>query len=326
MPNPHEVLGVSGDSSKEEIKKAYRKLAMKYHPDKGGDPAKFREISNAYDELTTDKPKHAHIDPHDIFEQMFSFRGNPFGDHMFGRGEKSPERKTIVKPVKISLKEVCKGVRKELKVKDTINCELCKKKCQNCGGTGIIKQEIERSMGFARIVQVVSAPCSKCISGFVIAGSKSCLQCKGDGEFVKESIIVLDICKGVAKGTRFEHPDVLKNASLIFVIEYEDHPNFSVDGLNLIHEARISFMDALFGKSIAFKHPDEEVVEIDTADMHCVPYSGMQHVIKNRGLAHGKCLKVVFRVVDFPRINKLSHMYSSRAGLRDALEKFYLPQ
>ena len=52
--NPYNVLGISKDSSKEDIKKAYRKLAMKYHPDKGGDPKKFQEINNAYEELTTD--------------------------------------------------------------------------------------------------------------------------------------------------------------------------------------------------------------------------------------------------------------------------------
>ena len=324
MSNPYEVLGVSQDASKEEIKKAYRKLAMKYHPDKGGDPLKFQEISNAYEELTTDKPKDHHIDPRDMFEQMFSFGGNPFGEHPFGRRARSSELKTVLKPVNISLRDVCRGVRKELKGKDTISCERCKKSCQNCGGRGIVKQEIQRSIGFARIVQMMSAPCPKCVSGFVIAGSPSCSDCKGEGEFVKETNIVLNISKGVAKGTRFEHPHVLKNALLIFVVEYEDHPSFSVEGLNLIHEARISFMDAIFGKTISLKHPDEEVVEIDTADMHCVPYTGMQHVIKNRGLADGKCLKVIFRVVDFPRINKLSDMYSSRTSLRDALERLYI--
>jgi DnaJ family protein A protein 2 len=330
MADPYSILGVARDASKEDIKKAYRKLAMKHHPDKGGDPVKFQEISNAYDDLTNDKPRQDHLNPHDMFEQMFAGMhghpfGNPFGGASFSARARSNahEKKSIVKTLKLSLKDVCKGIRKELKIKDTIVCDRCKKQCPACGGSGMVQQQIERSMGFGRIVQVMNAPCSRCTGGFVISGSKSCSDCKGVGEYVKESNVVMNIPKGVANGTKFEHPNVLNKATLIFVVEYENDPNFMVDGQNLIHEVRISFMDALFGKVITVKHPDEETIEVDTNDMMNIPYTGMHHVIKNRGLAYGKCMKLVFKVVDFPRINKSSDFYASRHNIRVALEQLF---
>lgn len=333
MSDPYAILGVPRDASKDDIKKAYRKLAMKYHPDKGGDPQKFQEINNAYDELTNDKPpQQSHMDPGDIFHHMFGgMGGNPFGHDPFGphgprggRRRDPNEKKTIVKNIKLSLKEVCKGLRKELKVKDTIVCDTCKQVCGKCGGTGAVQQHIERSMGFARVVQSVTVPCSNCKGGYICKGSASCAKCKGTGEFVKETSIVLNIEKGVTKGKMYEYPKVLTNAKLVFVVEYEDHPDFKVDGQNLIHEVNISFMDALFGKMISVKHPDEEMVTLDTNDMHCVPYTGMQHVIKNRGLGNGKCLKFVFKVTDMPRMNKLSDVYPAKDNLRLALQKLFM--
>ena len=101
MSDPHTILGVPRDASKEDIKKAYRKLAMKYHPDKGGDPQKFQEISNAYDDLTNDKPQeHLGMDPNDMFQHMFGgMGGNPFGSDPFGgpraRRRDPNEKKTV---------------------------------------------------------------------------------------------------------------------------------------------------------------------------------------------------------------------------------------
>ena len=154
--------------------------------------------------------------------------------------------------------------------------------------------------------------------------NNSCSKCKGAGDYVKETSIVLNIDKGVANGTRYNHPNILTNAVLVFVVEYEDHPNFKVDGQNLIHEVNISFMDALFGKMITVKHPDDQMITLDTNDLHCIPYTGMQHVIKNRGLGNEKCMKFVFKVTNMPRMNKLSDAYSTRDDLRAALQKMYL--
>lgn len=331
MSDPYTILGVPRDASKEDIKKAYRKLAMKYHPDKGGDPQKFQEISNAYDVLTNDKPQeHLGVDPNDMFQHMFggmggfhSFSGDPFGGYR-GRRRDSNEKKTVIKNIKLSLKEVCKGLRKELKVKDTVICDMCKKRCDQCGGTGMVQQHIERSMGFARVVQSVTVACSSCKGGYQSKTNSSCNKCKGVGEYVNETDIVLNIERGVANGTRYEHPNVLTNAVLVFVVEYEQHPVFKVDGQNLVYEVNISFMDALFGKAITVKHPDEQTISLDTNDLHCVPYTGMQHVIKNRGLGNGKCMKFVFKVTNIPRMNKLSDAYGARDDLRAALQKMFL--
>lgn len=124
MKDPYHILGVSRNASPEEIKKAYRKLALKHHPDKGGDEDKFKEISTAYDEITNPKKQHnpfgggsSNFDVGDIFEQMFGGRQNgPFSDEFNQRygWSNSGKGRSVYMNIQITFEEAYKGTTRQI--------------------------------------------------------------------------------------------------------------------------------------------------------------------------------------------------------------------
>jgi molecular chaperone DnaJ len=228
----YEILGVSRDASADEIKKAYRKLAVKFHPDKNpGDHTaeeKFKELGEAYEALSDadkraayDRYGHAAFsngggrpgggfhDPMDMFSQVF---GGAFGggfEEFFGGG--GARRKSSGKQrgsdlrydLEISLEEAARGVEKELEIERYMPCETCDSKgtkgsggvktCQTCGGRGVVS----RQSG----IFIQQTTCPEC-RGAGETISDPCKACKGEGRVQKESRIKLRIPAGVDTGTR----------------------------------------------------------------------------------------------------------------------------
>jgi len=232
----YEILGVSKNASADEIKKAYRKVAMQFHPDRNpGDKAseeKFKEAAGAY-EILSDQDKRAQYDRfgHSAFgqgrgggsggfggmnaEDIFSQFGDVFGDDMFGnffggggsRGGRSKgvRGNNLRIKIKVNFEEIAKGTSKTVKVKKYVSCSTCngsgakdKNSVQTCGTCGGNGQVRRVQNTFLGQMQTVTT-CPAC-NGEGSTITNKCTACKGEGRVYGEETVTLDIPAGVQDG------------------------------------------------------------------------------------------------------------------------------
>jgi molecular chaperone DnaJ len=280
----YEVLAVERNASEEDIRKAYRKLAVKFHPDKNpGDKAaeeKFKEIGEAYEALSDpqkraayDQYGHAAFDPrmrasgrgfHDpfeIFREAFGGTGSIFDD-LFGGGRTDPtgpQRGSDLRyDLEISFEEAANGCEKEVTVTKLDQCEHCHgsgreadskvKSCPTCGGRG----QVVSSRGIFSIAQT----CSRCEgTGRVI--ENPCKVCRGSGRRERTAKIKLKIPAGVDTAARLRSAGGgeagLRGGpagDLYVVLHVRAHEIFQRDGDDLLCEVPISFVQAALGTEI----------------------------------------------------------------------------
>lgn len=281
----YEVLEVSRSATSEEIKKAYKKKAIQYHPDKNpGDATaeeKFKEAAEAY-EILSDEQKRAKYDRYghdapggfgghaggfsmeDIFSQFGDIFGGGFGGFGgFGGGGRRVNRGSDLRvKVKLNLKEVASGVEKKIKVKKYVACTHCNGNgaengtafttCSTCNGNGVVTRVVNTMLGQMQ----TQSTCPTCNGeGKII--TRKCPHCAGEGIVREEEIISLNIPAGVAegmqlsmsgKGNAARHGGV--NGDLLIVIEEEPHPELLRDDNDVVYNLLLSVSTAALGGSV----------------------------------------------------------------------------
>ncbi|MEM7455012.1 MAG: molecular chaperone DnaJ [Planctomycetota bacterium] len=306
----YEVLGVARDSSGRDIAKAYRKLAVKFHPDSNpGDEeasAKFKEAAEAY-EVLSDEDKRARYDRHghagvdgahfgsaeDIFAAFGDLfgGGGMFGDLFGGGGRRGPRRGADVRvDVKLSLEEAARGVNKTIRFERPHRCETCDgtgcspgskpEMCAQCGGRGQVLQQA----GILR----VQTTCPVCRgTGQLIVDP--CKDCRGQGFIAREVELDVTIPAGVDDGMRVRltgegEPSAEggPNGDCYCFISVRRHRLFHRDGKNLILQMPISYTQAALGAEI-------EVPTLDGPDRLTInrgTQSGEVYKLRGRGMPH----------------------------------------
>jgi molecular chaperone DnaJ len=305
----YDVLGLTKDASQDDIKKAYRKLAREHHPDKGGDAEKFKKVQEAY-EILSDPQKRANFDqfgsadgagpggglrPEDIFASMFG------GQSPFGFPSRGPVRRANHDhELRISFEDSYKGTSKNLKLTLHKHCHSCIKKCQQCGGRGMV----QRQMGPMMFQQ----PCQACDGqGTKRAG---CQLCEGRGHKLEHLNLELKIAPGTETGETIVCHDLGEQArtpqeepgDLVFHIKVADHPEFMRQGIDMIWTTRISFEDSVRGRKFVVPHFDGPI-EINTSDWGVID-PREDYVIPNKGFLVGENkgrLRISFNVVYPPK-------------------------
>lgn len=201
--DPYKVLGVSEDADKDQLKKAYRKLAAQHHPDRGGNEEKFKEVNEAYSILSDNQKRQQYhatkngpqMNVGDLFGAFSGFGFDPIADFFGQRGQPSRQEvdkntsdKDIVFNLKISLDNIKKGSMKNINFQRNVICKDChgvggdgKQSCHVCGGSGI---EIMRPNTFV-IHQITCRTCGGAGHGYI----KLCPGCQGEGfHRVQESV------------------------------------------------------------------------------------------------------------------------------------------
>jgi len=309
------VLGVSRTATPDEIRKAYLKLAHKFHPDKtGGDKAaeeKLKEINSAYDTLKNPEKRRAY--------DQFGEGGNPFGsggpfgggfegaggfgvdpenpfgdlfDALFGRGGGGGRGglrpgNDLEYRMRISLKDAATGVKKTIKFSRMESCPECTgsgaspgtqpTRCPTCGGAG----QVRRQQGFFSVTQT----CPRCSGkGFIV--ESPCNRCGGNGQVKVQRELGVDLPAGVDTGSRLRitgegEPGQGQGAprgDLYIFVEVEEHPIFERDHNDILCEVPISFPEAALGTTIRVPTLKGE------ADLKVPPGTQSGAVLRLRGL------------------------------------------
>ncbi len=320
MSDYYAILGVDRGADEAELKRAYRRLAMQYHPDRNGDAeaeARFKEITEAY-EVLRDPEKRGVYDRYgeaglrrgagaggfhhfDLSEAlnifMRDFGGFAGFEQMFGggRGGRVERRGNDLRAtVALSLEDVARGTKKSLKYKLLVGCGHCggsgakpgtkPAPCGTCGGAGQVRHT-QRSV-FGQFVSV--SPCPTCAGeGRVIADT--CEICRGDGRVKTDRTVSVDVPPGVSsenyitlRGHGHAGPRGGPAGDLTVMLEVADDPRFLRHGDDLVHDVQLSFSQAALGTELVVPTPwGDEPVKLPPGTQ-----AGTLLRLKGKGLPH----------------------------------------
>lgn len=268
MKDYYQIFVVDPSISKEEIKKTYRKLSKQYHPDRGGDENKFKEISEAYNTLGDDKKRQ---DYDNRRNNPFAGMGgaHPFGNddpfdmlnRMFNQGQRKRQRvqrgEDLNMTIPVSVEDIFNGNTKKIKYSRKIVCGACSggggdwNQCISCAGSG--RKRRMSNNGFFQ--QVVETQCEVC-NGRGKSPVNLCPTCMGNGRIEKEEIFKFTIPTDARPGQILTYPgfgNQIKDGipgNLLVGLEISSDSIFKLEGNHLIYDAEITPLDIILGKKL----------------------------------------------------------------------------
>ncbi|KAG6850468.1 hypothetical protein H0H93_012889 [Arthromyces matolae] len=287
----YDLLEVPPNASEPELKKAYRKKALRLHPDKGGDPELFKEVTHAYEILSDPDKRQVYdtrgeaglsesggmggMDPQDLFSQLFGGGGGFFGGGGGPRQQGPRKTKDLVHRVHVSLEDLYKGKTTKLALTRNIICVKCKGKggkegavrtCPTCKGQGI--KVTLRQMG--PMIQQIQSTCDECTgSGEIINPKDRCQQCKGKKVVPDKKFLEVHIDKGMKGGQTVtfrgesDQSPTAEPGDVVIVIEEKPHERFRRSENDLITEIELDLLSALAGGKFAIKHLDDRALVVN---------------------------------------------------------------
>ncbi|HYF28759.1 MAG TPA: DnaJ C-terminal domain-containing protein [Candidatus Paceibacterota bacterium] len=296
--NYYDILGVDKKASKEEIKKAFRKLAQKHHPDKGGSEEKFKEITEAYATLADEKRRREY----DSYGQTFGAGGaggfdfsgfqngsvefdlsdlfEGFGD-IFGTGTRGPRMRRgrdISIDIEVSFKDAVLGTKRQVLITKVGKCDICQgsggkpgtqmESCTTCNGAGRVHET--RNSPFGTFASVRSCPTCEA-TGKV--PKEKCGTCAGRGVLKKEEELKIAIPAGIDGGEMIRMPgmgEAVKggvSGDLYVKVHVKPHPVFKKHGLNLVMDLPVKLTDALLGTTASVETIEGKKLEVKIPPM-----------------------------------------------------------
>jgi DnaJ family protein A protein 1 len=307
----YDLLGCKPDATAEELKKSYRKMALKHHPDKNpGDTAsaeKFKSISQAYEVLSDSKKRDIYdkggeqslkeggmsdhmSSPFDIFDMFFGGGGGR------GRGKKENKGKDVIHQLSVSLEDMYNGSTRKLALQKNVICDKCEgkggktgavQKCTTCKGSGT--QVILNQLG-AGMYQQIQTSCRDCQGqGEKINPKDMCKTCQGRKIVQERKILEVHIDKGMEDGQKItfygegDQSPGLEPGDIIIILEEKEHAQFKRRDMDLIMKTEVNLNEALCGFKRTIKTLDNRVIVISTlageiikpSDIKCVLNEGM---------------------------------------------------
>lgn len=305
----YDVLGVSKDASSGEIKKAYRKLALKNHPDKGGDPELFKQISVAYDVLSNSEKKEVYDkygkeglegggggggNAEDIFSMFFGGGGGGGG-----RGPRGPRKgEDIVHPLKVSLEDMYNGKTSKIAINRDKLCGSCdgrggkagaEKSCTSCHGRGVKVMLRQVGPGMVQQVQVHCPDCGG--QGKTMREQDKCRDCRGQKVVKERKVLEVNLEKGmknqqkiVFSGESDEAPGTVPG-DVVLVLQQKPHSRFERKGADLILKKTVTLSEALCGFKFVVNTLDDRQLVVSSAPGEVLEPNSVKAVM-GEGMPH----------------------------------------
>ncbi|KAK3732843.1 hypothetical protein QZH41_012359 [Actinostola sp. cb2023] len=303
----YDILGVSPGASAADIKKSYRKLALKFHPDKNPNEGdKFKQISMAYEVLANENKREIYDQggeealkgggdggfhsPMDIFDMFFGT----------GRSRRQGEQrgKDMVHQLKVSLEDMYNGTTRQLALQKNVICSKCEGRggkkgavdtCQTCNGSGMYVRLNRIAPGMVQQIQTICRDCGG--QGERISEKDRCKTCQGKKVVRERKILEVHVDRGMKDGQKItfhgegdQEPSV-KPGDIIIILDETQHPLFRRDAMDLYCNMEIDLVEALCGftRTVQTLDKDHRVLVIKTepgqvirpGDVKCVMGEGM---------------------------------------------------